>query len=178
MSKKKANLPISKPAQKQEGQEQIDNVLERFLTIRDKRLRRAFDVLPMAIVIVTTVFVFALWYSTGILNLSYTSTSLAIVVSVLITRDLFFRFPQTLLVICHRRLLQPRAGDSLQVAVNEIDARFLEFVQESQRQLNSKLGIALGFVGLLVAFWLLWLLERERILRMQMGHRPELCAYR
>jgi len=159
--------------------EQIGNTLDLLKIIDDPRLQKTFDLLPMAIVIGTTIIVFARWYSQGILNLPYLSGGLALVVCLLITRELFHRFPRTLLTIWRRKVLRPRIMSGvaqLSPPCKETTPQFLDFIRESQRQLNSRLSIALGVAGILVVFWLIWLLDHDRLMGMPENFRNDPVA--
>lgn len=157
---KTADTQSSQLTSDQKSQDEIEDALVRFKAIRGVYLRRVFDGLPLIILLGSTVFILLLrttsiqaWGSVFITS----STTLASIISVLVTQNLYARFPETLLIIWRRKLLRPRAVENpvpKRFATVEVNDQFQRYISQSEERLNSKVSIAFGFVVLLIAFWL------------------------
>ncbi|HOT92658.1 MAG TPA: hypothetical protein PLN71_13925 [Anaerolineae bacterium] len=148
--------------------EQINNALDSLKIIASPHLQKMFEFLPIAIVVGTTIIVFARWYSQYTLDLPRLSGGLALLVCLLFVRELFYRFPQTLFTIWRRQVLQPRTVGRSELSSSpygETTTQFLNFIRENQRRFDSRYSIAFGVVGMLVVFWLIWLLDYDRLMR-------------
>lgn len=149
----------AKQADNQAAQAQIEAALANFQVIRNKRLLRVFDVLPAAVMIATIFFLFAIWYARGTIQLSFATAGPTVILVLLVIRVLFARFPRSLLIIWHRKLLQPKSGAepaSPATARQGIADEFMEFIHRSEDQLNSRLGVACGLAVTILVLWLFW----------------------
>ena len=66
--------------------EYVEALLASFQPFEDTRLNRAFHALPLVIVVIFSFHVFAGWFSSGIISMSYLTTALALTTSILISR--------------------------------------------------------------------------------------------
>src|SRR5574337_949159 len=141
----------------------IEKKLARFQSIRERRLRRLFDILPTIVVATATISTFARWYSQHTILWTYISGGLAFTISLLVMRDLFRNFPQALLVVWRRKLLRQKEEPAEPSSDSALDRAFLGFLEESENYLNSKASYWFGLLLMLVIMWIIWILARERI---------------
>jgi len=80
----------------------------------------------------------------------------ASIISILVTQNLFNRFPDTLLIIWRRKLLKLRSVETSapRQSATKVGAQIQRFTALSEQRLNGKTSIAFGFIALLAAFWL------------------------
>jgi hypothetical protein len=157
----------------------VAGALQRMSIIEEPWLRLTFDGLAPIVTVATTIIVFGKWYSRGVLDLPYLSGGLAIVVSLVVTRELFQKFPRMLGTIWSRKVLVKRIGKDggRQGSDGDAEELFQKFIEDSEQQLNSRWSVAFGIAGALVAFWLLLLLDGEQIGRTLADLRNDLLAH-
>ena len=156
---KTADAQPSQLTSDHESQHEVEEALVGFKAIRGICLQRVFNALPLIILLGSTVFILLLRHIQGAWGSVFitASTTLASIISVLITQNLCARFPETLLIIWRRKLLRPRAVEKpapKRVATVEVNDQFQRYISLSEDRLNSKMSMAFGFVVLLIAFWL------------------------
>jgi hypothetical protein len=128
----------------------------------DPYLKLLFDQIPLAIVACTTIMTFAGLYTRSGVDLLYLTGGLASIVAILFIRTLFEQFPQILLLIWRRNILRPKHKENSfdpTVASPETKEMFLGFVQDISKKMNHSVGTLCGILGVLVAIWLIWLLD-------------------
>jgi len=155
--------PGAKVTEKRTG-DGIEQNLSRIQIIQSQTLKWLFDGVPIAVVASTTLLTFAGWYSKTGVDLLYLSAGLAIVISILFTRDLFEQFPKVLLMLWRRKILCPRQREAAAPHASPSQpARkmFLEVIQAIPERMNNYVGPIWGVLGVVVAGWLIWLLDTD-----------------
>jgi len=156
----------------------IENTLARLRIIKNPALKWFMDSVPVAVVAATAVSAFAGWYSGAGIDLLYLTGGLTVVVSVLLARTLFEQFPQVLLMISRRGVLcLPRQeayrGDQIQ----PLDTRYLDFVQAAYERMNDWRESLCGIIGILLAGWIIWLLDNNILRDTYLNFRTPFSGY-
>jgi hypothetical protein len=132
--------------------------------IGDRTLKLLFNGIPLAIVASTTLLTFAGLYTKAGVDVPYLTGGLAIVFSILFTRNLFEQFPQILLMLWRRKILCPRQKDDSSghdFPSQTTEKIFLEFVQAIPKRMNSVVGSIFGVFGAIITGWIIWLLDTD-----------------
>lgn len=156
---KGADTPTFQPIGDHKGQDEIEDTLARFKVIRSSYLQRVFNALPPVILVGSIAFILFLRHiqdtSWGLVFI-FAGGASASIVSILVTKNLFNRFPDTLLILWRRKLLKLRSVEKSapRQSATKVSAQFQRFTALSEQRLNGKTSMAFGFIVLLVAFWL------------------------
>lgn len=142
----------------------IDWILDDFKVIEAKWLRLLFDSALISTMIVIVILVFDAWYTNTPVEALYVSGGIALILYLLLSNELFDKFPQTIKKLWQRKLLQQFSKNTLKTRHSLQKEPVLRFLQESRFQINNGLNILFGFVGLFISLWLVWLLDKNWIL--------------
>src|SRR6266508_2809057 len=155
---KKSPKPSEKPIEPE-----VEYILPNLQIIKSPILKWLFDILPLAVVASTTVSAFGGWYSKVGVDLLYLTGGLTIISSMLFARTLFEKFPQWLIMIWRRGILCPRQNDihaTTKFSQQSSSGTFSSFAQEASDQMNDSRQIVCGAIGIGVAIWTIWLLDK------------------
>ena len=142
---------------------EVEYILPKLQIIKSPILKWLFDIVPVAVVASTTASAFGGWYAKVGVDLLYLTGGLTIVSSMLFARTLFEKFPQWLIMIWRRGILCPRQTEihtTTKFSQQSIGSAFLSFAQRASEQMNDSRQLVCGVIGIGVAIWTIWLLDK------------------
>src|SRR6266496_2870749 len=148
--------------------------------IKNRNVKLLFDGVPLAVVASTTIMTFAGLYTRSGVDLLYLTGGLAIVVSLLFTRSLFEEFPKILSMLWRRNILQPKRNDNSSLhdpAPQQTEKIFQGFIQEIPEKMNNIAGMVCGLFGILIAGWMIWLLDVDMLQAIYLNFRTSSLWY-
>jgi hypothetical protein len=152
---------------KQRRSDVVDIVweLDSFKVIDSKWFRLLFGSALISTMIVVVILVFNAWYTDTPVEALYVSGGIALLFYLLLSNELFDKFPQTIKILWQRKLLQQFSKNTLKAKNSLQKEPVLKFLQETRLQINSRLNLVFGFSGFFISLWLVWLLDQYWILK-------------
>jgi hypothetical protein len=139
--------------------------LDNFKVIDSKILTLLFISALISTTTVVVILVYNAWYTNTPIEALYVSGGIALILYLLLSNELFDKFPQTIKILWQRKLLQPFSKNALKAKNSLQKEPVLKFLQESRLQINDRLSLVFGFAGFFISLWLVWLFDHYWILK-------------
>jgi len=141
-----------------------EKILENFRVIQSAYLQKAFDLALYLLTIASAFLGFIAMRTGGTSEIIYVTIGIAIILSLLNTRDLFQRFPDVLLALWRQKLFSSPTEYHSKSETDSPrgDEYLLNFFGETKDLLHHNFASGLfGFIGFAVIGWAVWVLDGD-----------------